>query len=177
MIKYHFKKGIPDDEWKTIESNGSTYFFKNFTKDEHEVNKFLFDYYTEAFFYQYFSFIDILYKLINIRYNLGIDESVKWFNSDVAKKLPQVDSSLAKALHSHHKNTGTHRTSRNSMTHAFSERELDLRPIIKYEGSQKVITLLEATYTSSAALLEKIENLIVEGVNLLEETDRSFNVA
>jgi hypothetical protein len=96
ISKFHFLKGIPDDEWFiTPGKNGGTVeYFQHFDKFHH-FNKFMFSYYYEMFYYHFLSSVDVLYHILNIFLNLKIDykkciKQHKSFTKAVLKKIEKI---------------------------------------------------------------------------------------
>ena len=72
---YYYRKGIPDDEWFMIDENGSITYYPHFNILIHLI-KSQFDYYSDSFYHNYFSALDIIGHILNemLELNLKISE-------------------------------------------------------------------------------------------------------
>jgi hypothetical protein len=82
------------------------------------INHFLFDYYSEIFYYYYFSSIDIILQIINLYYTIGISEMKIRLNDEFLKKIKDED--VKKLLNTFKENTKEASELRNSFTHRFT---------------------------------------------------------
>jgi Cthe_2314-like HEPN len=155
-----FNKGIPDWNWKRDKDRGGIVFFPEFSKEEHNANKFLFDFFIETFYYHYFSSVDILYKVINKLFSMNIDEHKKNFNLKVLIKLKKEDLKLHEAIDQFLKLNKQNRKFRNDFTHNYAVNEVDMRSKKSIKDGRKTVTMMDPTYTPSKELFDEARNLI-----------------
>jgi hypothetical protein len=143
---------LGDENWQTTTDDGYTHFFSDLDKHGH-YQKFMFDYFTEAFYYHYFSVHDIVAHLINIFFDIQITEGPS-FAAKVYKKLK--DPQLKGARDKFFEDTKLFRNRRNTFTHDFPINEIDSR-------SKKVnneIHLGVYQYTTSKETIDEIHLMI-----------------
>ena len=160
QLTYSFNKGIPDQNWKKDGERGGMSFFTEFSTEDHNANKFLFDFFTETFYYHFFSSVDVLYKVINKLFSFNFDEFIKDFNSKVLKKLKEKDFDLHNAIDSFIKLQRKNRKFRNDFTHNFAANEVDLRSKQSIKNDRKTVTMMDPSYTTSKELFNEIQKLI-----------------
>lgn len=104
MAVFFYNNGIPDDPWYISpgKDQGVDY-FPNFKEDEHYVNHYWFNYYTESFYSRFQGVIDYLFHIINKKYCLNIEDKVG-FNKFVLNKLKVKEPRLRLLLNKHYYN-------------------------------------------------------------------------
>lgn len=93
LLMFHFNKGIPDDEWfiSPGKNGESIEYFPHFKEEDHLV-KAQFDYYVDVFYYKLFSAWDTLGHLLNVRYEMEIE------NASFGKAVRKLET-IKPALH------------------------------------------------------------------------------
>lgn len=112
VLLIYYSKNLSDKNWIKHNDDGSTHFFPEFKEADH-YKKFMFDYFTENFYYHYFSSIDIISFLLNIYYDLNVNEGMK-FSKSVQGKIP--DRELKVAIDEFLENIKVARNERNKLT-------------------------------------------------------------
>lgn len=123
VLLIYYSKNLSDKNWIQHNDDGSTHFFPEFKEADH-YKKFMFDYFTENFYYHYFSSVDIISFLLNIYYNLNVNEGMQ-FSKNVQSKIP--DRELKDKIDEFLKNIKVARNNRNKLTHNFPFNEVDMR--------------------------------------------------
>lgn len=127
--------------------------------DEELVDHFLFDYYTEIFYYFYFSARDIIFQLLNVYLDLGFSEE-KLNISKVVKASKSKNIEINELLELYYKNTGKGNEYRNSLTHRFPINQEDYRFVeeISLDGS-KQYSKNEGDYLDSEKIFHNINEI------------------
>ncbi len=157
VLLIYYSKGLPDENWVIHDDTGETNFFPDFKNSDY-YKKFMFDFYTESFYYHYFSTVDIIPYLLNIFYDLNVKEDFK-FSKEVYSKI--FDKELKKGIDIFHTNTRVARNGRNALTHRFPFNEIDIR-------SKKIGRTIYGginEYTTSVVTIKQIQEI----VNALEK--------
>ena len=97
MLSFYYLKNIPDDEWYISPGrNGqSIEYFPNFEFIHYQIKDW-FDYYADTFYYKYFSALDNIGHIMNLKYNLSIehnvyfDKSIKNLKGDIYKNFNDI---------------------------------------------------------------------------------------
>lgn len=123
FVYTNYNRGIPDS-------------FDKMSQKEF-LNRFLFDYYAEIFYYHYFSTRDIIGQVLNIFYNLKLEEDEVFVGSLISKIS---DNKVKKKIIKFNNSTKKTRDYRNSFTHRFPMNHPDYRPLfIQENGHNKFI--------------------------------------
>ena len=125
MASYYLEKGIPDEEWYSATETGISYFPK--FNEEHDANKFGFEYYSDVYFYKAFSTLDTIAHILTLVYNLTWDEKEKISFFNAVNKIKQIAPDLYKKLKSIMTSTRYRKINRlrNNSTHNFSDGYVD----------------------------------------------------
>lgn len=115
-----------------------------------KLNKFLFDFYTEIYHYYFFSVRDIILQILNVYYNLKLEDGfyLKDFKNKIKnnKKIMEIIDDFLDST----KNTNDNR---NTFTHRFPINFPDYRPkITQYNGME--------TYSAGAGYYKKPSELM-----------------
>lgn len=115
-----------------VATNYNRKFNNNYAEssDSEVINKFLFEYYAEIFFYLFFSCRDIIGQIINLYYNLSIKENNLQFVRDLTKGKALKESIVKEILISFNNETSEASNYRNSFAHRFPPTEIDNRSVI-----------------------------------------------
>lgn len=181
VLRHHFNYGIPDTQWKEDRPDGHTVLFPQFKDYNTKMHKFLFDYYAEYFFYQFFSAWDIIYKYLNCHYHLQVKENFKnSFNKKVESLLKVSDPELDTIMSSLFQQFTGNIEMRNNMAHDFPPHKVDDRPIESFEQGRRQVALGEYIYRTSAEVLKDVEFLVTALSSLIpklqERIDQLFQV-
>ena len=160
LLKFYKLKGINDIRWAEHLDDGTTKYFPDFKDKGDYYIKFLFNYSCENFYYHYISALDILIHLINIYYNLGVEEEVYYFNLEVCKKLKPKNSQLFKLLEDFRKTNSDIYDDRNDLAHNFAFYVIDFRSQKVRQNESDVIHLGLDKYTTSDEEMNNIEQNI-----------------
>lgn len=146
------------------------------------INKLLFDYYAEIFYYFFSSVQDIIAQVLNIYFEFDLDETEVSFDK-VLKKIKPLNATKAKNLYTllaaFDGTTGQATKLRNSFTHRFSPTEPDYRAVLsninkKKRGnfikSDKIVKNIKASMTRLSQLMHGVNEKIKED---LEETNNN----
>jgi hypothetical protein len=170
VLLIYYSKNLPDKNWIKHNDDGRTNFFPEF-EDVDFYKKFMFDYFTENFYYHYFSTIDIISYLLNIYYDLDIKEGMA-FSKNVQAKVP--DEELRKTINTFLLETKDARNGRNSLTHKFPFNEVDMT-------SKRVDNVFYGgtyNYRPACETIKEIQQIIVELEKMLRAIeDKMKNVA
>ena len=175
LLKYYKLKGIQDTRWVEHLEDGTTKYFPDFKNKRDYYAKFLFNYSCENFYYHYISGLDILIHLINIYYNLGVEEKYHRFNSEVCKKLKPKNSQLFKLLEDFKKTNNDIYNDRNNLAHNFAFYEIDFRSTKAIENGKEIIHMGLEKYTTSEETVNKVEHSVEQLVALLKEIEKESN--
>lgn len=140
------------------------------TKDDY-INSLLFDYYTETYYYFYFSVRDIIGQILNILCVLGLEENNVRFNELPSKifdiEIKNIVSSFC---------TSTKKTSdyRNTFTHRFPANYPDYRSKISDIEGYKAFSGGTGKYTKACEFLGNIKESLVILSKFIEDLQIEF---
>lgn len=125
MSSFYLERGIPDEEWYRSTETGIEY-FHNFN-DEHNRNKFAFEYHSDVYFYKIFSALDAIAHLITIVLQLSLGRKEKLYFSTTVRKIKAIKPNLYSDLHDFLEKEEYKRINslRNDSTHNFSKGHVD----------------------------------------------------
>jgi len=175
QISFSLNKGIPDKDWKIDKKRDGTYYFEGFKTESDEINKFLFDFYSECFYYHYFSSLDIIYKTLNKFFlvNIGEGERNK-FNHKVREGIKPINPSLYTVLVEFGDMTKPNRFRRNSFTHNYAVNEIDFRSKQVQNDNRKTTRLMDPSYTTSDQIFSEIQSMIELYIPVLRFIEEVF---
>lgn len=158
LLSYFFKKGIPDEEWHVSPGNSgaSIEYFPHF-QPIHYAIKDWFDYYSDVFYYKFFSALDMVGHILNVRYELGIKQSKVSFQSvvvDLRDKDHTLHTMLEEIINSTVYREG--RRFRNNITHNYLPSSTGMSVNMSEQGGS--IGMRE--YTPSAVIMGNIEEIL-----------------
>lgn len=140
FLHTNYNRGIPDsfDKMSQIEF----------------LNHFLFDYYAEIFYYHYFSARDNIGQILNIYYDLKIEENEVYFN----KLIPLLTNVQVKtAITKFNDSTKVTSKYRNAFTHRFPLNYPDYRPNFKHENGHKKFSAGSGKYIKPSEFMFNID--------------------
>ena len=84
LLSCFFEKGIPDEEWHISpgKSGASIEYFPHFEPMHFEIKDW-FDYFSDTFYYKFFSALDMAGHLLNVQHDLGIKQQKVSFHRAV----------------------------------------------------------------------------------------------
>jgi hypothetical protein len=173
MMMFYYDKGIPDDEWYISpgKTGKSIDYFPHF-EERHFIYLYWFGFYMDSYYTKYFSLIDTIYHLVNIRYDLEVPSKLG-FKSEISKKLKSVDTELHDFLNSLRNNTtlGKITDFRNNIVHNYRPNQVDSGiNTVKRDGQIIEMSFTVGNYTKTSEFVNNINDsldlmsLIVEKV-------------
>jgi hypothetical protein len=174
MSIYYYNMGIPDNEWSIPpgKNNNSTRFFPNL-EQKHFCIKYFFDYYSDIFYYKTFGVWDSILHLINIFYEINIQEYNKGFKKNIMKELKKHDKELYNYLNELRKDEVYKKANkiRNDLTHNFPPN--DVGPGVKrYENGYTAFAA--GNYTTSKEFKENMDGIIKLLANTVTKLEIHF---
>lgn len=121
-------------------------------------DRILLEYYIEIFYYYFFSFRDLLGQLLNIYFDLKIDEKGKFFNKEFMGKIKSdpIKTPLVDFLKMTHNSSNI----RNSFVHRFTPTHRDLRSSVNIKKDNHIINFDMPQEVKVGEFVEDIENMI-----------------
>ena len=146
----HYNRGVPDGENLTL-------------TQENVINKIQFDFYSETFYYFFFSVRDVLAQILNIYYDLGmVDTDVTIYK--VKEKVQDVKPLLELFVTATKEASGI----RNSFTHRFPINQPDSRTNLKTENKKMVLEFRGGNSTTPETIIKNINASLLHLSTLLE---------
>lgn len=162
MLMHYYNKGIPDKEWYISPGkNGvSIQYFPHF-EEKHYIYLYWFGFYMDSYYTRFFSIIDTIYHLINIKYGFGIENSLG-FNKRTSNELKTKDKDLYDYLNSIRANEIYKKVSefRNNITHNYRPNQIDSGINRKTEKGKFVISMGVGNYTPTNEFATNIDQSI-----------------
>lgn len=162
MLMYYYGKGIPDKEWYISPGkNGESVQYFPYFEEKHYVYLYWFGFYMDSYYTKFFSLIDTIYHLINIKYGFGIENSLG-FNRKISNELKIKDNELYEFLDSIRINETYLKVSefRNNITHNYRPNQIDSGINRKSESGKFVISMSVGNYTPTNEFVINIEQSI-----------------
>lgn len=163
MLKSYFNMGIPDEEWYISPGkNGqSIQYFPHF-EEKHHIHHYWFGFYSESYYTRFFSLIDTIYHLTNVKYEFDIDPGLG-FNGKVLNELKSIDKDLYDVLQGIKTNDVYGKASdyRNDTIHNYRPNQIDSGyKKEKLEGGGTKWTMSVGDYTPTTSIVKNIEESI-----------------
>ena len=137
------------------------------SKDE-IMNKMMFDYYAEIFYYYFLSTTDIIAQVINIYCRIYKEEKSFYLNESFAKLILENDSIKNPVLKFVNAIKGA-KDKRNEFAHRFTPNIIDHRSkVIVFEGKES-LEMDFANVTPSNKIIENIQDSMISLKNLMQE--------
>ena len=130
FVSTHYSRGFADDWSKDTEKQA--------------INHILFEYYSEVFYYYYFSARDIIAQILSSYYSLSYKENEVSFNKTFINSMP--DSTVQNLLMKFDEESNESKEFRNSFTHRYTPTLPDHRSIIS-EDNKKTRVLRWKVFT------------------------------
>lgn len=141
-VSTNYNRGFSDDYLKC-----SQYEF---------VNRLLFDYYAEIFYYYFFSTRDIIAQILRLHFCLDIDENKLYFNYNFIKKINNPD--IEDVLMIFFKAINVASDYRNGFAHRFTVNQPDYRSVIIKNNDKKYLAAGSGKFIPSEKIFENINN-------------------
>ena len=119
------------------------------------INKFLFDYYAEIFYYYLFSTKDIIAQILNLYFSIDLDEEKVYVNKSFLENISGKDKGLFKNFD---KATEEAKKIRNSFAHRFSPNHPDYRLVYSIHNDSESVRIGGRIFTSSDKIVKNINN-------------------
>ena len=132
------------------------------------VNKLLFDYYSETFYYYFISSRDILAQLLRCFFSGDTTKKNLYFNKKFINKIGNVD--VRNLLLKFFQDTGPASDIRNEFAHRFTPNLLDYRTVV--EENEKVMSFKGGKFMESDKVVENINYCLGSFSLLLQELKR-----
>lgn len=160
MLVHYYEKGIPDDEWFIKNKKGGYSFFPHF-EEKHHAYFYWFTFYMDGYFTRFFSLIDTVYHLINIKYGFYIEPKLG-FGRKVTGKLKISDNSLCTFLEKIRSDESYKKVEmfRNDLTHNYRPTQIDSGIKRVRKGDRVHISGGLGKYTTSREFITSIEDSI-----------------
>lgn len=129
------------------------------------INKILFDYSTEVFYYYYFSAKDIIGQILNLFFSLGKEEYDSFSKPDFLSLVSTHDGGLFSKLVNDIKDA---KKIRDSFTHRFSPNQPDYRSKYKIENGKETFSAGGGYFISSTNIIESTNDSLKKMFELLE---------
>jgi hypothetical protein len=166
FLMFYYGKGIPDNRWNISpgENGSSIQYFPDF-KEAHYLLKTWFDYFSDTFYYKLFSSLDIIGHIINVKYELDIQNNHIYF-TNLVNELKNKDNSLFLCLDSIFKSPAYNDANRirNNITHNFLPSSVGMYVI--RDGKSGGIGIKK--YVTSENIVSNIQNVLRLFVKTLE---------
>lgn len=150
-------------------------FFDDYSKCSHNemVNRFMFEYYVEIFYYYFFSTRDIIAQILRLYYRIDLEENELHLNKTFIKKINdiKVKESVIKF------NVATKDASeyRNSFAHRFPPNEMDYRSAITEKEGRISIGIGGGRFILSKEIVDNINSSLKSLSVLMIELKKSIN--
>ena len=129
------------------------------------INKILFDYFTEVFYYYLFSATDIIGQILNLYYSIGKEEYDSFTRTDFLLIIDRYDGGLFSHFIDEIKEA---KTIRNSFTHRFSPNQPDYRSKYKIENGKETFSAGGGHFIGSAEIIENAKESLNKMFGLLQ---------
>lgn len=169
---YHFSKGIPDSNLFAEDGTKREQFFPDFSA-LHKYRKFLFNFFSESFYYHYSSTLDIishlLYLYLNIKYKGKLH-----FDERTFKEVETRNINISQTLREFNKGYNSNRKIRNDFAHNYPITEVDTRSRVAPEENPKAVIFGSIEYTESKDIIEKMDYALTQIVQLLRKLEEEL---
>lgn len=162
MMLNYFRLGIPDEEWYISpgKDGQSVQYFPHF-EEKHYSYLYWFGFYMDGFYTKYFSTLDTIYHLINVKYGFEVKDSLG-FKRKISDKLKAEDKELFNFLESIREDEVYKRVSdfRNNITHNYRPNQIDSGINTKKENGKITISMTVGNYTTTNSFVDNINESI-----------------
>lgn len=162
MMMYYYNMGIPDKEWfiSPAKDGHGVQYFPHF-EGKHYIYLYWFGFYMDGYYTKYFSLIDTIYHLINVKYGFCVENSLG-FRKEIAKRLGSEDKELFDFLESIRGHDTYKKVSefRNNMIHNYRPNQIDSGINQKIENGKAVVSMTVGNYTPTNEFVNNINESI-----------------
>jgi Cthe_2314-like HEPN len=154
IMMYTYKKGIPDDKYFKAGQKGGLEYWPDFEKND-RLLKAQFDYFSDVFFFKFYSCLDTIGCILNIIYDLELPRQNLFLAAKKLNVRPQLQLKLKKIVKSPEFNAI--RLLRNSITHLKAPGDIG-SPVTKV--SEGFFTVGAGEYTNSKTIITEAETAV-----------------
>jgi hypothetical protein len=148
----HYNRGIPDDY--TIHT------------DKESLNNFLFIFYTETFYYLFFSIRDMIAQIINVYCDINLSEEEIYFN----KFIPLIkNQEIKESFMSFKKLTKPTSDLRNNFTHRFPINHPDYRPTLETKDGKTIYIIGTGNYIKPSIFVNDVKSSLLILYNFIND--------
>lgn len=122
-----------------------------------KTEEFLFEYYSEIFFYYFFSTRDILAQLLNLLFNLGFESNKIYFNDKFINRI--LDKDIQEDLRIFLRNTSESYNIRNAFNHRFTPNQKDNRASTNIIKKDNIINVYTPEEPDKSEIFNEIKHL------------------
>ncbi|MDO9256439.1 MAG: Cthe_2314 family HEPN domain-containing protein [Bacteroidales bacterium] len=140
-------------------------------KEKEILNRFFFNYYIEIFYYYFFSVRDNISQILNVYYNLNIDENIIYFEK-ILFLIP--NRNVKNSLTDFGKLTKKTNEIRNAFTHRFPANYPDYRPILSKKEGEKPFSSGRGDYTKPSEFMNNINESLCILYNFISELKKEI---
>lgn len=138
-------------------------------KDTEEI---LFDYYSEIFYYYYFSTRDVLAQLLNLIFDLGLNPNKIYFNENFINNIS--DNEIQEYLRTFLSNTRDSYDIRNAFNHRFTPNQKDNRASTNIIKTDDTISVFTPKERSNNEIYDEIKHLQRSLSKLMNDLSTKF---
>lgn len=138
------------------------------------VDRILFDYYVEIFYYYFFSTIENIAQILNIYFNLKIDEGDIYFNQSLFNKIS--NNQIKEQLELFYKTISDAKKIRNSFTHKFPINEKDYRTKLSKKNEKITLSGGSGEIISTGKILNDITDITNSLKNLTDKLKLELSI-
>jgi hypothetical protein len=149
--------GFLYETYLNLITNYNRGFPEDFNKcsDNQHINKILFDYFSEIFYYYFISIRDIIGQILNLYFKLGRTENNSFTQEKFLTEMSIHDGGL---FNSFIESTKSAKEIRNSFTHRFTPNQPDYRSSFDKEKNKDIFKMGSGKYISSEKIVENIKD-------------------
>ena len=124
--------------------------------EEQLVDRILFDYYSEIFYYFFFSVLDSIAQILNIYFKIDKEDNKVYFKKFFFEQIQNEE--IRKLLNTFIDSTGTASDYRNSLTHRFPINEKDFRSEINEANGNTELSIKGGNVVETKSLISNIKS-------------------
>jgi len=137
------------------------------------VDRILFDYFSEIFYYYFFSTIENIAQILNIFFNLKIKENEIYFNQSFFNKIK--NNHIKESLELFYETISDAKKIRNSFSHKFPINEKDYRTKLSKRNEKMTLSKGNGKIISTEKILSNIMEITNSLKNLTDELKPEIN--
>jgi len=170
MMVYYKNYGIPDNKWHIPGDSGKgIQYFPDYAEETYAYH-YWFSFYLNSCYSNYFSLIDNLFHIINIKYDLGA-EFKSYFRRTIFSKLRDIDRDMYNKFESFRKNEIYKKAQeyRNDIEHNYKPDQINSVIKDEYINGRRITSLTIGNYVTTDEFIANIEESIDLLARLLDE--------